>query len=154
MATYCVTKSVDEFLSEFHPVETSIEGIEACVELGTDGTIIDGRCVRVECVRSNGFVTASDIVGRKLGFVQFPVCVMRNMTTPLYGIVNSMLNDVPRLPTEIWAKVFWIWWVCFPVQTCNSDTLTGVNAFLDIVVVFILKKWRRLEVLHLHRTDG
>ena len=74
MATYRVTKSVDEFLSGFHPVDTSIEGIEARVELGTDGTIIDGGCVRVECVRSNGLITASDIIGRKLGFVRFPVC--------------------------------------------------------------------------------
>ena len=60
------------------------------------------------------------------------------MTAPLCGIFDSMLYDVPRLPTEIRAKMFWIWWVCFPVHTCNNDTLTGVNTFLDIVVVFIL----------------
>ena len=67
------------------------------------------------------------------------------MTAPLCGIVDRMLYDFPRLPTEIRAKMFWIWWVCFPVQTCNNDTSTGVNAFLYKVVVFILGNGGGLE---------
>ena len=34
--------------------------------------------------------------------------------------------------------MLWIWWVCFPVRAGNNDTLTGVNTFLNIVVILVL----------------
>jgi hypothetical protein len=94
----------EKFTVGFATVGVTDLGLSADVELGTGSAVVNGRCVRVDVVRGDGFVASEDIEGREL-------CLMVSLqyfalwhTGVLCCLGEGTFNDVRRKVAEEASK--------------------------------------------------
>jgi hypothetical protein len=99
-----IFKGINELFIGLHGIDIANEGFHSTVELGTAGTGIDGRRVRINSIGSNCFVTAVNIKGRKGRFVTPFHVSAHGHRGMLRRILKGFLNYVRRKPGKVRTK--------------------------------------------------